>query len=78
MEFEVQKNAFGVMEEMTFNLKNRHFHQLLDFNPKEFEYLLARSGPLKKAISDGRENLVLFRCVTNRSGYIKSITKLWK
>lgn len=40
---------------MAFNLRNRHFLKLLDFSPKEIEYLLELSHELKKAKYSGTE-----------------------
>jgi ornithine carbamoyltransferase len=40
---------------MTTNLKNRNFLKLLDFTPKEIEYLLELSFELKKAKKSGTE-----------------------
>ncbi len=40
---------------MAFNLKNRHFLKLLDFTPKEIEYLLNLASDLKKAKYAGIE-----------------------
>jgi len=40
---------------MAFNLRNRHFLKLLDFSPKEIEFLLDLSRDLKKAKYNGTE-----------------------
>jgi len=40
---------------MAFNLKNRHFLKLLDFNPQEIRFLLELSKDLKKAKYAGTE-----------------------
>jgi len=40
---------------MAFNIKNRHFLKLLDFSPKEIEFLLNLSADLKKAKYAGIE-----------------------
>ncbi len=40
---------------MAFNLKNRHFLKLLDFSPKEIEFLLKLSADLKAAKYGGYE-----------------------
>ena len=40
---------------MAFNLKNRSFLKLLDFNPKEIEYLLDLAADLKRAKYTGTE-----------------------
>jgi ornithine carbamoyltransferase len=44
---------------MAFNLKNRHFLTLLDFSPKEIEFLLDLSADLKKAKYAGTEQPLL-------------------
>lgn len=40
---------------MAFNLRNRHFVKLLDFSPKEIQFLLDLSADLKKAKYAGTE-----------------------
>lgn len=40
---------------MPYNLRNRHFLKLLDFNPEEIDFLLALSSDLKKAKYGGYE-----------------------
>ncbi|HER09784.1 MAG TPA: ornithine carbamoyltransferase [Bacteroides sp.] len=40
---------------MAYNLRNRHFLTLLDFNPREIRYLLDLSFTLKKAKQSGTE-----------------------
>ena len=40
---------------MSFNLRNRHFLKLLDFTPKEIQFLLDLSFDLKKAKYSGTE-----------------------
>jgi len=40
---------------MAFNLRNRHFLTLMDFSPKEIEYLLILAADLKKAKYAGNE-----------------------
>ncbi len=40
---------------MAFNLRNRHFLKLLDFTPKEIQFLLELSADLKKAKYAGTE-----------------------
>jgi ornithine carbamoyltransferase len=44
---------------MAFNLRNRSFLKLLDFTPKEIEYLLELSASLKKAKYAGTEQQML-------------------
>ncbi len=44
---------------MAFNLKNRNFLKLLDFTPKEINYLLDLSESLKKAKYSGTEQQLL-------------------
>lgn len=44
---------------MAFNLKNRHFLKLLDFTPKEIEFLLKLSADLKAAKYAGYEQAQL-------------------
>ena len=44
---------------MAFNLKNRHFVKLLDFTPKEIEFLLKLSADLKAAKYGGYEQKTL-------------------
>ncbi|MBD1576206.1 ornithine carbamoyltransferase [Vibrio sp. S11_S32] len=44
---------------MAFNLRNRHFLKLLDFTPKEIQFLLALSADLKKAKYAGSERKTL-------------------
>ena len=44
---------------MGFNLKNRHFLTLMDFTPKEIEFLLDLSADLKKAKYAGTEQPLL-------------------
>ncbi|HAC40454.1 MAG TPA: ornithine carbamoyltransferase subunit F, partial [Rikenellaceae bacterium] len=40
---------------MAYNLKNRNFLKLLDFTPKEIQYLLDLAAELKKAKYAGTE-----------------------
>ncbi|HPP90591.1 MAG TPA: ornithine carbamoyltransferase subunit F, partial [Tenuifilum sp.] len=40
---------------MSFNLRNRSFLKLLDFTPKEIQFLLDLSADLKKAKYAGTE-----------------------
>lgn len=40
---------------MAFNLRNRNFLKLLDFSPKEIQFLLDLSADLKKAKYAGTE-----------------------
>ncbi|WP_105900818.1 ornithine carbamoyltransferase [Vibrio gangliei] len=44
---------------MAFNLRNRHFLKLLDFTPKEIEFLLSLSRDLKRAKYAGCEKKTL-------------------
>ncbi len=44
---------------MAFNLKNRHFLKLLDFSPKEINFLIDLSADLKKAKYSGTEQQLL-------------------
>ncbi len=44
---------------MGFNLKNRHFLTLMDFSPKEIQFLLDLSADLKKAKYSGTEQQLL-------------------
>ena len=44
---------------MSFNLKNRNFLKLLDFTPKEINFLLDLAKDLKKAKYSGTENQIL-------------------
>ncbi len=46
---------------MSFNLKNRNFLTLMDFTPKEIQYLLDLSLELKKAKYAGTEQQKLKR-----------------
>ena len=40
---------------MAFNLRNRNFLKLLDFTPREIQYLLDLAADLKKAKYNGTE-----------------------
>ena len=44
---------------MAFNLRNRHFLKLLDFTPREIEFLLGLAVDLKKATYSGTERQCL-------------------
>ena len=44
---------------MAYNLRNRNFLKLLDFNPKEIKFLLELSADLKKAKYTGTERQML-------------------
>jgi ornithine carbamoyltransferase len=44
---------------MAFNLKNRNFLKLLDFSPKEIQFLLDLAVDLKKASYAGTEQRML-------------------
>ena len=44
---------------MAYNLRNRNFLKLLDFNPKEIQFLLELSADLKKAKYTGTERQML-------------------
>ena len=44
---------------MAYNLKNRNFLKLLDFTPKEINFLLELSADLKKAKYTGTEQPLL-------------------
>lgn len=44
---------------MAFNLRNRHFLKLLDFTPREIQFLLTLSADLKKAKYTGHERKTL-------------------
>lgn len=44
---------------MTYNLQNRHFLTLLDYQPQEIEFLLNLAGKLKEAKYSGKEKQTL-------------------
>ena len=47
---------------MAFNLRNRSFLKLLDFTPKEIQYLLDLSRDLKRAKYAGNEEIGRASC----------------
>ena len=45
---------------MAYNLRNRNFLKILDFSPKELNYLLDLARDLKRAKYTGTEQIVEF------------------